>query len=115
MSDSSEWRSAGMIRVICCPMASSGVYPNMRSALLFQLVMMPSRFLLIMASSDEATIAANRPAISCACSLIFGADDLTALGHRRILDEVLDPLPPSADGRSVAPRIAIVVFARSVI
>jgi len=85
MSDSSAWRSRGMTRVICCPMASSGVYPNIRSALLFQLVMMPSRFLLIMASSEEATMAANRPVISSACfgSLISCDEDLPHLSCRR--------------------------------
>jgi hypothetical protein len=54
-------------------------YPNIRSALLFQLVMMPSRFLLIMASSEEATMAANSPVISSACfrSLISCVDELS--------------------------------------
>ncbi len=80
ISDSSAWRSSGMIRVMFCPMASSAVYPNIRSALLFQLVITPSRFLLIMASSEEATMAANRPVISSARfgSFISGGDDLSA-------------------------------------
>src|ERR1700685_657052 len=78
-----------MIKVICCPIASSGVYPNIRSALLFQLVMMPSRFLLIMASSEEATIAAKRPVISSACFGLFisSGDDLSTLGCHRIAGE----------------------------
>ena len=39
------------------PMTSSAVYPKMRSAPWFQLWMMPLRSLLMMASSEEATMA----------------------------------------------------------
>src|ERR1700722_2614864 len=62
-NDFSSWRrSAGIMSVIFCPTASSAVYPNNRSAPLFQLVMIPSRLLLMMASSDESTIAESNPA-----------------------------------------------------
>src|SRR5215468_3020961 len=59
ISFSSSQRARGMISVIGWPMASAGVYPNMSSALLFQLVIVPSRFLLMMASSEESTMAAS--------------------------------------------------------
>ena len=60
MIASSSRRSAGMIRVMCWPTASSAVYPSICSAALFQLVIMPSRPLLMMASSEEFTIAASK-------------------------------------------------------
>ena len=47
------------------PRISSAVYPKRRSALLFQLVIMPSRFLLMMASSEESTIAPRSCAACC--------------------------------------------------
>jgi len=43
-------------------MTSSAVYPNIRSAPRFQLVMIPSSVLLIMASSDETTSSAEKAA-----------------------------------------------------
>src|ERR1043166_3863910 len=49
-----------MIRVIDWPTISSALYPKIRWAPLFQLWMMPSRFLLMMASSEFETIAASR-------------------------------------------------------
>src|ERR1044071_1984911 len=48
-----------MIRDICCPIASCSEYPKILCALLFQLVMIPLRFLLTIASSDESIIAAS--------------------------------------------------------
>src|SRR5215831_1780436 len=48
-----------MISVTGCPMISSAVYPNRRSALLFQLVMIPFKSLLAMASSEDSMIAAR--------------------------------------------------------
>ena len=45
--------------MIGLPIVSAAVYPNRRSAPSFQLVMMPLRSLLMMASSDESTIALN--------------------------------------------------------
>ncbi len=50
------------------PIASASVYPNMRSAAGFQDVMMLSRFLVMMASSDDSINAANRRAITAACT-----------------------------------------------
>jgi DNA invertase Pin-like site-specific DNA recombinase len=41
------------------PIASPLVHPNILSAPIFQLVMMPSRFLLTMASSEDSTMAAS--------------------------------------------------------
>ena len=41
-------------------MASSAEYPNNRSALLFQLMMMPFKSLRMMASSDESTMALSK-------------------------------------------------------
>src|SRR5580658_7800805 len=49
-----------MIIVIGCPTISAAVYPNKRSAPLFQLVTMPLRSLLMMASSDESMIALSK-------------------------------------------------------
>ena len=46
------------------PMISSAVYPKRRSALLFQLVMMPSRFLLMMASSEGVDDSAEEAAVA---------------------------------------------------
>src|SRR5580698_8704492 len=43
----------------CRPMASAAVYPKIFSAPWFHDVMMPSRVLLTMASSEESTIAAS--------------------------------------------------------
>jgi len=43
--------------VIDRPIASDAVYPNSRSALLFQLVMMLLRSLLMIASSEQSTMA----------------------------------------------------------
>ena len=45
--------------MIDVPIISSAVYPKMRSALEFQLVMILFKFFPMIASSDEATIAAN--------------------------------------------------------
>ncbi len=48
------------------PMVSAAAYPKIFSAPLFQLVMIPCKFLLMMASSDDATIAARRALASSA-------------------------------------------------
>jgi hypothetical protein len=45
-----------------CPIISEAVYPNIRSAALFQEVTMPLGSLLTIASSDDATIAPSRRA-----------------------------------------------------
>ena len=50
---------AGMIVVIGLPIISSAEYPNRRWAPGFQLMMTPSRSLLIIASSDDSTMLAN--------------------------------------------------------
>lgn len=42
-----------------CPTISAGEKPNNRSAALFQLVTVPLRSLLMIASSDDSTIAAR--------------------------------------------------------
>ena len=49
-----------MIRRIDCPIASVSVYPKIRSAAAFHEVIVPVRSLLMMASSEEATMAARR-------------------------------------------------------
>ena len=67
MSSSSERRSHGTMSVICWPTASFALYPNSRSALWFQLVMVPSSFLLTMASSEESTMAAKSEVVRSAC------------------------------------------------
>ena len=59
-SFSSDRRSGGMIRVMCRPIASLAVKPNIRSAAAFHVMITPSSPLLTMASSEESTIAANR-------------------------------------------------------
>jgi len=41
------------------PIISSAVYPNIRLAAAFQLVTTPCRFLLMMASSEDSTIATS--------------------------------------------------------
>jgi len=53
-----------MISVTDFPIISSALYPNNFSALRFQLVIVPFRSLLAMASSDDSTIAARRSAAS---------------------------------------------------
>ncbi len=45
--------------VMGCPMASLAMYPNKRSAPLFQLRMRPFKSLLMMASSEDSTIEAS--------------------------------------------------------
>ena len=57
---SSSCRSTGIISLTGCPTASSAVYSKMRSAAAFQLVMIPSRFLEMMASSDDSTMDASQ-------------------------------------------------------
>jgi hypothetical protein len=49
------------------PIASELRYPYIRAAPGFQLVMIPSRVLVMMASSEESTMAASsrRPALAC--------------------------------------------------
>ena len=59
MSRSSARSSGGTIRWIDWPIASRAVQPNSRSAPRFHEVITPSSVLLMMASSDEATIAAS--------------------------------------------------------
>ncbi len=53
-----------MIRRIELPIISAAVNPNIRSAASFHDRTVPFKSLLTMASSDDATIAANRRAIS---------------------------------------------------
>src|SRR4051812_17307082 len=53
-----------MMIVIGFPITSSAVYPNIRSAARFHVVMIPLRSLLTIASSDDSTIAARRTAAS---------------------------------------------------
>ena len=62
MRSSSAWRSSGMMVRIERLIISSSEKPKMRSALLFQLVMVPSRVLLTTPSDDEATMAASMAA-----------------------------------------------------
>ena len=57
---SSSNRSGGMRMRTGCPTASSSVYPKMRRAPAFQLVIVPSKVLEMIASSDDSTIAASR-------------------------------------------------------
>ena len=57
--------------MIDVPIISSAVYPKMRSAPAFQLVMILFKFFPMIASSDEATIAASwREAISAKWHLV---------------------------------------------
>ena len=51
--------SGGISRVICFPTASSAVYPKIASAPLFHVSITPSSVLLIIASCEDSTIAAN--------------------------------------------------------
>src|SRR5712671_3987701 len=53
-----------MILRIDCPIMSAAVQPNILSAARFHDVTMPSRSLLMMASSDESTMAARSRATS---------------------------------------------------
>jgi hypothetical protein len=46
------------------PTISAAVYPKIRSAAAFHVRMVPSSFLLTMASSEDSTIAASRAAVS---------------------------------------------------
>jgi hypothetical protein len=46
------------------PTISAAEYPKIRSAAAFQLRMVPSSVLLMMASSEDSTIAASRAAVS---------------------------------------------------
>jgi hypothetical protein len=46
------------------PTISFAEYPKIRSAAAFQVRMVPSSFLLTMASSEDSTIAARRAAVS---------------------------------------------------
>ena len=79
-SSSSAPRSLGMMRVMCRPTASALVQPNIRSAAGFQDVMMPSRDLLTIASSEFSTMAASRawaisrpmPCASITCAFSCG-------------------------------------------
>src|ERR1051326_7916443 len=57
MYASSSTRSAGSSLMMDWPIISPAEYPKTRSAALFQLITMPLRFLLTMASSEESTIA----------------------------------------------------------
>ncbi len=66
---SSPWRSAGRSTVTGRPTISSVSYPKIRRAPRFQEVMMPSRVLLMMASSDDSTMATSQ---ARACSTRIG-------------------------------------------
>ena len=59
MSSSSACSSGGISSRMFRPMISSAGYPNMRSALAFQLVIVPSNDLLMIASLDVSTTAAR--------------------------------------------------------
>ena len=50
-----------------CPTASASVYPKIRCADAFQLVIMRSRFLEMIASSEDSTMAASLRRDSSAC------------------------------------------------
>ena len=56
-----------------CPIASSGVYPNICSAPAFQVWMISVQVLLIMASSDVSTMAAS---LARAASALFAFGDI---------------------------------------
>jgi len=59
ISASSASRCAGRRIVIGRPITSAALYPKMRSAPAFQVMIVPFRSLLTIASSDDATIAAS--------------------------------------------------------
>jgi hypothetical protein len=64
---SSFMLSSGISMLTGCPTASAAVYPYSRSAPAFQLVMMPSSDLPMIASADDRTIAARSSSTrSCA-------------------------------------------------
>ena len=63
IDDTSSARSAGTSTEMFCPMISPALYPYMRCAPAFQLVITPSRVLPMTASYDDSTIAAS---IDCA-------------------------------------------------
>src|ERR1051326_2039429 len=60
--------------VIDRPMISFAFQPNMRSAALFQLVTIPLRSLLTMASSEDSTMAASRSSARSAVAGMAGFD-----------------------------------------
>src|SRR5882724_7678566 len=74
------------------PIISSALYPNSLSALLFQLVIVPSRSLLAIASSEDSMIAASRRcSLSASVGLPVGALSLSLKG------KILDMSPVSPD------------------
>ncbi len=89
-SSSSPWRSAGTIILMDRPIASGAVKPKSRSAAGFQAVMIPSRSLPTIASSDERTIAASRSDASSAClrSVVSSsrAENPSRVGKTRVLN-----------------------------
>ena len=90
----SSWRSGGISTEIGRPMISAAVYPKRRSAAGFHEVMMPLRLLLMIASSDDSTIASERCArrIS-ACGLFSssGSEVVSIIGFTGLaLSTLLD-------------------------
>ena len=60
MVSSSEWISGGTILSTEAPTISAAVHPYRRSAAAFQEVITPSSVLLMIASSEDSTMAASR-------------------------------------------------------
>jgi hypothetical protein len=83
--------------VIGCPTASDSLYPKIRCAPAFQLSITPSRFLEMIASSDDSTIAAclNRACFADLC-FVMSSTIATTSGDARLNKEILKrPRPMS--------------------
>src|SRR3954468_11324980 len=96
---SSSRRSAGKSLAIDWPIISSAEYPKMRSAALFQLMTMLWRFLLMMASSEESTIASYKTSDGM---------NVDWLLTRRVLRESFSNSGSAADGDDILKRVGIV-------
>ena len=90
ISVSSYCNSGGMIIVIGWPTASVAVQPKISSAPRFQLVMIPSKVLETMASSEESTMAASRLRLDAAAPVRFPQRDDSG-GEYEESDQAEDP------------------------
>ena len=83
----------GTIILIDRPIASCAVKPNSRSAAGFHAVMVPSRSLPTIASSDERTMAASRIEASSALLAVRGVFEQSGETFRRRKDPSPEPAP----------------------
>src|SRR5579864_8902703 len=93
-----------MITVTGFPIISSALYPNSFSALRFQLVIIPFRSLLAMASSEDSTIAARRSAASSSFFCRVMSRTILAAHSLKMLDPLARP------DLSQYPRLVILQF-----